>query len=83
VSGKSTLTASTGLLLPTTDSKYLREKASSFPAEKCVLENSCARCKGDDNVLLIHTWHQNMQHKNNVWALHGEKTLDVLLVIFE
>lgn len=89
VSGRSRLTPSTCLLLPTTDSKYVWEKASSFPAEKCVLENSCARFKGDGNVLLIHMWHQNTQHKKNAWVFHGKKTLDVLchckvkLVIFE
>lgn len=89
VSGRSRLTSSTCLPLPTMDSKYVREKASSFSTEKCALENSCARFKGDSNVLVIHTWHENMQHKNNAWAFHNKKTLDILchcqvkLVIFQ
>lgn len=62
------LTPSTCLLFPTTGSKHIKEKASSFPAEKYVLENSCARFKGDSNVLLLHTWHQNMQHKKTTWV---------------
>lgn len=89
VSGRSKLTSRTYFLLLSTDSKHVREKVSSFPVEKNVLENSCTRFKGDSNVLLIHKWHQNMQHKINVRASHGKKTLDILchckdkLVIFE